>query len=200
MIGKLRGRIDEIGEESLILDVGGVGYLVQTPARTLRHLPEPGGDATLFIETVVREDAIRLYGFQTAEEKSWFQTLQDVQGVGARVALAVLGTLDIDELTAAIAALDHVPVARAHGVGPKLAKRIVAELKEKAPALAAQPIRIKTDAPPAKAVSRADAISALINLGYPSAQAAGAVDRTLKSLGADAPVEDLIREGLKALS
>jgi holliday junction DNA helicase RuvA len=202
MIGKLRGRIDSIGEDGLILDVGGVGYLVQVPSRLAEHLPAAGGEATLLIETVVREDAIRLYGFATAEEKAWFRLLQEVQGVGARIALAVLSVLSIDELIAAVAAQDHVPVARAHGVGPKLAKRIVTELKDKAPAISVVvPFRVAGAAAPLpKAISRADAISALVNLGLPQAQAVGVIDRTIARLGEGAALEELIREGLKAVS
>ena len=135
MIGKLKGIVDEIGEEELVLDVGGVGYLVAASARTLRALPAVGQAATLFIETHVREDAIRLYGFLTASERDWFRLLQSVQGVGAKVALGVLGTLSGDAISAAIAHQDKAAMAMAPGVGPKLAARIVHELKDKAPAL-----------------------------------------------------------------
>ena len=135
MIGKLKGVVDEVGEEELILDVGGVGYLVAASARTLRALPAVGQAAALFIETHVREDAIRLYGFLTASERDWFRLLQSVQGVGAKVALGVLGTLTGDAISAAIAHQDKAAMALAPGVGPKLAARIVHELKDKAPAL-----------------------------------------------------------------
>ena len=195
MIGKLRGRIDSIDEGTLILDVGGVGYLVEVAARTTNNLVR-GAEASLYIETLVREDAIRLFGFATAEEKAWFRLLQDVQGVGAKTALAVLSALTIPELLAAVAAQDSAAVARAHGVGAKLAKRIVMELKDKAPAM---PIVVSAAAPAPKVVARADAISALINLGYPANQATVAVDKGLARLGEKAPVEDLIREGLKAI-
>jgi len=203
MIGKLRGIIDAITEDGVILDVNGVGYVVQMPARLVDRLPPIGSEVALIIETVVREDAIRLYGFAAAEEKAWFRLLQDVQGVGARIALAVLSVLSPEELIAAIAAQDHAPVARASGVGPKLAKRIVTELKDKAPASSVVvPFKPAAGAaaPAPKAIARADAISALVNLGLPQAQAVSIIDRTLARLGEDAKVEELIREGLKAVS
>ena len=134
MIGKLKGIVDEVGEEELILDVGGVGYLVAASARTLRALPAVGQAAALLIETQVREDAIRLYGFLTTSERDWFRLLQSVQGVGAKVALGVLGTLTGETISAAIAHQDKAAMAMAPGVGPKLAARIVHELKDKAPA------------------------------------------------------------------
>ena len=137
MIGKLKGVVDSIDEESLILDVNGVGYLVSASARTLRALPAVGDAAELLIETHVREDAIRLYGFLTATEREWFRVLQSVQGVGAKVALGILGALSADALSLAIAKQDKTTMARAPGVGPKLAARLVLELKDKAPALGA---------------------------------------------------------------
>ena len=135
MIGKLRGVVDSLDDESLILDVNGVGYLVAASAHTLRALPRVGELAELMIETHVREDAIRLYGFVTASERDWFRLLQSVQGVGAKVALGVLGALKPDELSTAIGRQDKTMMARAPGVGPKLAARLVLELKDKAPAL-----------------------------------------------------------------
>ena len=137
MIGKLKGVVDSVDEESLILDVNGVGYLVSASARTLRALPAVGDAAELLIETHVREDAIRLYGFLTATEREWFRVLQSVQGVGAKVALGILGALSGDALGLAIAKQDKATMARAPGVGPKLAARLVLELKDKAPALGA---------------------------------------------------------------
>jgi len=198
MIGKLRGRVDEIEEGALILDVSGVGYSVEVPARLANSLAR-GTEVALHIQTVMREDAIRLFGFANAEEKAWFRLLQDVQGVGAKTALALLSAFTVSELLAAIAAQDAAAVARAHGIGPKLAKRIVMELKDKAPT---SPIVVMSGAPIAapKTLVRADAISALVNLGYAASQATGAVDRGLARLGGDATVEDLIREGLKGLS
>src|SRR5690606_4328071 len=136
MIGKLRGVIDSYGDDSIILDVHGVGYLVHCSARTLQALPPAGETAVLSIETWVREDQIRLYGFASEIEREWFKLLTDVQGVGARVALAVLSTLKTAELANAIALGDKTAVARAPGVGGKLAQRIVAELKDRAPAFA----------------------------------------------------------------
>ena len=134
MIGKLKGMVDSYGEDFVILDVGGVGYLVHCSTRTLQELPRAGEPATLSIETYVREDQIRLFGFSTDVEREWFRLLQTVQGVGARIALAVLGTLKPADLASAIALRDKAMVARTPGVGPKVAERIVTELKDKAPA------------------------------------------------------------------
>ena len=134
MIGKLKGIVDSVEEEALILDVNGVGYLVSASARTLRALPAVGEPTELLIETHVREDAIRLYGFLTAGERDWFRLLQSVQGVGAKVALGILGALSAEALSAAVARQDKAMMARAPGVGPKLAARLVLELKDKAPA------------------------------------------------------------------
>ena len=136
MIGKLKGVVDSVEEEALILDVNGVGYLVSASARTLRALPGVGEQAELLIETHVREDAIRLYGFLTAGERDWFRLLQSVQGVGAKVALGILGALSAEALSTAVARQDKAMMARAPGVGPKLAARLVLELKDKAPAIA----------------------------------------------------------------
>src|SRR5262249_38694157 len=137
MIGKLKGVIDSYGEDFVIVDVGGVGYEVHCSARTLQALPAPGEPAVLSIETYVREDQIRLFGFMSDVEREWFRLLQTVQGVGARVALSVLGTLKIADRATAVATRDKATVARAPGVGPKVAERIVTELKDKAPAYAA---------------------------------------------------------------
>ena len=136
MIGKLRGVVDSFGDDFVILDVAGVGYVVNCSSRTLQHLPRAGEPATLAIETQVREDSIRLFGFSRDAERDWFRLLQSVQGVGAKVALAILSILPPDELANAIAMQDKATVSRASGVGPKLAARIVAELKDKAPAFA----------------------------------------------------------------
>ena len=136
MIGKLKGLIDSYGEDYVLLDVGGVGYQVHCSARTLQHLPSPGEAAVLSIETYVREDQIKLFGFRSDQEREWFRLLQTVQGVGAKVALAVLGTLAPSDLANAIALRDKAAVARTPGVGPKVAERIVTELKDKAPAFA----------------------------------------------------------------
>jgi Holliday junction DNA helicase RuvA len=203
MIGKLKGLVDSVSEETLILDVNGVGYVVAASARTLRHLPAIGERATLHIETQVREDAIRLFGFFVEAERDWFRLLQSVQGVGAKVALAILGILSPAELTQAIALQDKAMVARAPGVGPKLAARIVAELKDKAPALGVADLGGEiAGAAPTGGLSRGaqDAVLALVNLGYGRPQAALAVARGVASLGVDAQTAALIRLGLKELA
>jgi Holliday junction DNA helicase RuvA len=202
MIGKLKGVIEEIGEEELVLDVGGVGYLVAASARTLRALPAVGQPATLFIETHVREDAIRLYGFLTAGERDWFRLLQSVQGVGAKVALGVLGTLTGEAISAAIVHQDKAAMAMAPGVGPKLAARIVHELKDKAPTYGVADLGGAIAGEGGTKLPRAaeDATLALVGLGYARPQAAIAVSRALTVLGAEAQTAALIRAGLKALA
>jgi Holliday junction DNA helicase RuvA len=204
MIGKLKGLIDSYGEDFVILDVNGVGYVVQCSTRTLQKLPRPGEASALAIETQVREDSIRLFGFESESERDWFRLLQGVQGVGARVALAILSILSPGDLASAIATQDKAMVARAPGVGPKLAARIVAELKDKAPAFGAvDPLVAKlsgeTEADAAPSAMR-DAISALVNLGYGRPQAAAAVAASLKKLGEGAETGALIRQGLKELA
>jgi len=202
MIGKLKGIVDEVGEEELILDVGGVGYLVAASARTLRALPSVGQPAALFIETHVRADAIRLYGFLTASERDWFRLLQSVQGVGAKVALGVLGTLTGDAISAAIAHQDKAAMAMAPGVGPKLAARIVHELKDKAPALGVADlggaIAGETDGKLPKDAQ--DAVLALVSLGYARPQASLAIAKGVATMGADASAAALIKAGLKELA
>jgi Holliday junction DNA helicase RuvA len=204
MIGKLKGIIDSYGENNIILDVGGVGYLVHCSARTLQELPGTGQPATLAIETHVREDLIRLYGFLTDVEREWFRLLQTVQGVGAKVALAVLGTLKPGELAAAIAMRDKAMVARTPGVGPKVAERIVTELKDKAPAYAdldPAVIRLSGAVDDRRAPAPvADAVSALVNLGYGQPQAAAAIAAATRSAGEGADARALIRLGLKELA
>ena len=203
MIGKLKGTVDEIGEDHAVIDVHGVGYVAFCPARTLANL-NAGEAAVLFIETYVREDMIRLYGFGSALEREWFRLLQSVQGVGAKVALAVLSTLTPPELANAIALKDIAMVSRAPGVGKKVAERIVIELKAKAPALAgeaAASIGMKQEIGEGVASAPvADAVSALTNLGYSRDQAANAVAAALKSAGEDADSAKLIRLGLKELA
>ena len=202
MIGKLRGVVDSADEDELILDVNGVGYLISASARTMRALPPRGETAELLIETHVREDAIRLYGFLTAAERDWFRLLQSVQGVGAKVALGILGALTADALSAAIARQDKAMMARAPGVGPKLAARLVLELKDKAPAAGAAAF----DAPagvervPGLPKPAEDAILALVGLGYAQPQAAAAIMKASAPLGAEAETSALIRAGLKALA
>ncbi|MGD0721948.1 MAG: Holliday junction branch migration protein RuvA [Roseiarcus sp.] len=203
MIGKLRGIVDSVSEEGLILDVNGVGYVVAASARSLRNLPARGEAATLHIETQVREDAIRLFGFLAEAERDWFRLLQSVQGVGAKVALAILGILSAAELQQAIGLQDKAMVARAPGVGPKLAARIVLELKDKAPApgIAELGGAIAAAEPASKLPKGAeDAVLALVGLGYARPQAALAVARGVAALGADAATAALIRLGLKELA
>ncbi|NND49386.1 MAG: Holliday junction branch migration protein RuvA [Rhizobiales bacterium] len=202
MIGKITGTLDEIGEEWVIIDVGGVGYEVHCPTRTLAGLPASGSSTTLFIETHVREDQIRLFGFTSANERYWFRLLQSVQGVGARVALAVLGTLSTGELADAIALGETAQITRAPGVGPKVAQRIAAELKDKAPREAGGLSVAAAVAGGAGDVAgaRSDAISALVNLGYGRAEASAAVAGALKLAGPSAEAGELIRLGLKELA
>ncbi|MFA5900903.1 MAG: Holliday junction branch migration protein RuvA [Hyphomicrobium sp.] len=202
MIGKLRGKVDAIGESFLIVDVGGVGYEVQASARTLRNL-KVGQEVSLTIDTHVREDAIRLFGFDSEVERSWFRALQNVQGVGSKVGLGLLGTLSPQELANAIALGDWASVEQAPGIGKKLALRIVAELKDKAPALSVAGLDIPAGAggggvPQGNAA--AEAISALSNLGYQPAQASAAIAVAAKELGETADTAKLIRRGLKELA
>lgn len=204
MIGKLKGVIDSYGEDFIILDVHGVGYVVQCSSRTLQNLPPVGEAAVLSIETQVREDAIRLFGFRSDNERDWFRLLQSVQGVGARVALAILSTLDPGSLATAIATSDKHAVARAPGVGPKLAQRICTELKDKAPAFSyVDPALVRlSDSLDDNTASGAvaDAVSGLVNLGYPRAQASAAVAAALKQAEEGAEAKVLIRLGLRELA
>jgi Holliday junction DNA helicase RuvA len=204
MIGKLKGTIDSYGEDFVILDVHGVGYVVQCSARTLQALPAAGEAAVLAIETQVREDAIRLFGFTADAERDWFRLLQTVQGVGAKVALAMLGILSPAELSTAIGTQDKAMVGRAPGVGPKLAARICSELKDKAPVFGHVDPAVAQLAGDEGAKSAPkpvqDAISALVNLGYGRPQAAAAIAASVKALGEEAQTSALIRQGLKELA
>jgi Holliday junction DNA helicase RuvA len=204
MIAKLKGIIDSYGEDFVIVDVNGVGYLVHCSARTLQALPAQGEPVTLAIETHVREDQIRLFGFQSDVECQWFRLLQTVQGVGAKVALSVLGTLKPSDLAHAVAMRDKAMVARAPGVGPKVAERIVTELKDKAPAFAdidPAVIRLSGAVEEKRAPQPvADAVSALVNLGYGQPQAAAAIAAATRSAGEGADAARLIRLGLKELA
>jgi holliday junction DNA helicase RuvA len=204
MIGKLKGVIDEIAEDHVVVDVHGVGYVAFCSMRTLGNLPGSGEAVTLFIETFVREDMIRLYGFQTTLEREWFRLLQSVQGVGAKVALAVLSTLTAPDLANAIALRDIAMVSRAPGVGKKVAERIVTELKNKAPAFAGSAsgtIGLKQDLGEGVApLPVMDAVSALTNLGYSRDVAANAVAAAMKAAGEGADSAKLIRLGLKELA
>jgi Holliday junction DNA helicase RuvA len=204
MIGKLRGTVDAVGEGHAIVDVNGVGYEVHASARTLRTL-QAGQEVSLAIETHVREDAIRLYGFASEVERAWFRHLQTIQGVGAKVALGVLGTLSPQDLANAVALQNWAAVEQAPGVGKKLAQRIVAELKGKAPAVPAGGLAMPAAArngatvQPVRGDAAAEAISALTNLGYHPGQASQAVAAALAELGKAADTSMLIRRGLKEL-
>jgi Holliday junction DNA helicase RuvA len=204
MIGKLTGIIDSYGEDFVIVDVGGVGYVVHCSARTLQALPAQGEPVSLAIETHVREDQIRLFGFAGDTEREWFRLLQTVQGVGTRVALAVLGTLKVSELATAVAMRDKAAVARTPGVGPKVAERIVTELKDKAPAFAAidpAVVRLSGAFDERRAPQPiADAVSALVNLGYGQPQAAAAIAAAMNEAGDGADTARLIRLGLRELA
>lgn len=204
MIGKLTGVIDSYGDDFVIVDVQGVGYVVHCSSRTLQNLPRAGEAASLSIETHVREEMIRLYGFRTGAEREWFRLLQTVQGVGAKVALGILSVLDPGGLATAIATADKASIARAPGVGARLAARIVAELKDKAPAFAAvDPALVRlTDMVEERTAPQpvADAVSALVNLGYAQAQASAAVAAALKQAGEEAEAKALIRLGLRELA
>jgi len=196
MIAKLAGLLDQAGGDSAVIDVGGVGYLVFCSARTLARMPAKGAPVSLLIETHVREDHIHLYGFAEPAERDWFRLLTTVQGVGAKLALAVLGVLGPEDLMRAIAAADKVSLARAPGVGQKLAQRIATELKDKVRAVALGPAAAELP----QRGSEADAVSALVNLGYRRAEAFDAVIEAARRLGGSAPVDALIRAGLKELS
>lgn len=204
MIGKLKGIIDSYGDDWVIVDVQGVGYLVHASTTTLQSLPQVGEAATVSIETHVRETEIKLFGFSSGSEREWFRLLMTVQGVGAKVALAILSTLRASDLASAVALQDKVMISRAPGVGPKVAQRIVTELKDKAPALTgatSAELGLQSDLGDGIAAAPvADAVSALVNLGYAQAQASGAVARIIARDGDDADAQTLIRLGLKELS
>lgn len=204
MIGKLRGVIDSYGDDTVVIDVHGVGYLVHCSARTLQSLPPAGEAATISIETWVREDQIRLYGFASDLEREWFRILTGVQGVGAKVALAILGTLKVADLANAIALGDKAAIARTPGVGPKLAQRLVLELKDKAPAFASVDpavVKLQDDLSERRSLTPvSEAVSALINLGYGEIQASAAIAAAVRAAGDKAKTEELIRHGLKELA
>jgi Holliday junction DNA helicase RuvA len=204
MIGKLKGTVDSFGPDSVILDVHGVGYLVHCSSRTLEALPRPGEAAVLSIETHVREQEIKLFGFASDLEREWFRLLLLVQGVGAKVALSVLGTLRPGDLASAIALQDKAMIARSPGVGPKVAARICTELKDKAPALSgldSNVVRLQADLGD-KVAPRpaAEAVSALVNLGYAQVQASAAIAAAMQEAGDGAETARLIRLGLRELS
>jgi holliday junction DNA helicase RuvA len=200
MIGKLTGTVDSIAEDAVILDVHGVGYLVQCPASTLSRL-SAGAPASLMIDMKVSEDAIKLFGFASAEEREWFRLLQSVQNVGGKVALSVLSTLSPRDLQRALALGDKAMIGRAPGVGPKLALRIATELKDKAPSMM---LRGEDDhAVVALAHTprgpEGDAVSALVHLGYSDTRAAEAVARAAQALGDHTQAGALIREALRGM-
>ncbi len=197
MIGKLTGMLDSYGEDFIIVDVGGVGYVVHCSARTLQALPARGDPVVLAIETHVREDQIRLFGFITPVEREWFRLLQTVQGVGTKVALSVLGTLAPADLASAIALRDKAMIARSPGVGQKVAERIVTELKAVDPAVIRLSGAIEERRAPQPV---ADAISALVNLGYGQPQATAAIAAAAQSAGEATDAASLIRLGLRELS
>ena len=206
MIGSLTGLVDHAGKDEAVIDVGGVGYLGFASARTLDALPPAGSSVRLMIETHVREDHIHLYGFGDRQERDWFRLLTTVQGVGARVALALLSVLTPDALATAIAAQDRAAIAQAEGIGPKLAARILNELKDKAGVIGGDPlagdiagVRLPagTGAPQG---ATDEAVSALVNLGYGRSEAFVAVSRAAGDAGDDATVEQLIPLALKDLS
>lgn len=197
MIAKLTGRIEALEADRCIVDVNGVGYLVQASTRTLSALPD-GQIASLLIETQVREDAIQLFGFGESAERDWFRLLTTVQGVGAKVALGILSALSPRDLIGAIQSADRASLTRAPGVGPKLAVRLLTELRDKAGAM---PVGVGFSAiVPPPTGGAADAISALLNLGYRRPEAQAAVGRVLDRLGEGAPVGQLIREALQELA
>jgi Holliday junction DNA helicase RuvA len=204
MIGKLKGLVESVGEDWVLIDVGGVCYQVHCSSRTLANLPAVGQATALSIETYVREDQIKLFGFTSGLERDWFRLLQSVQGVGAKVALAIMSTLTTEELASAIVFQDKGAVGRASGVGPKLAVRIVNELKDKAPVGGVvisggkdggEGIVLTTEQN-----AHLDAVSALVNLGYGQPQAASAVSQAIAKSDDGVGLDELIREGLKELA
>jgi Holliday junction DNA helicase RuvA len=200
MIARLRGRLDGIAEDHAVIDVGGVGYLVLCSARTLAALPAVGEAVDLHIETQLRAESIALYGFREPAERVWFRLLQTVQGVGARVALGLLSVLAPDELARAIAAQDKAALSRASGVGPRLAGRIASELRERLVDLPL-PGALAGAAPiVAASGAAADAVSALINLGYGRSEAHAAIAKAAATLGDQAAADALIRTGLQELA
>ena len=195
MIAKLTGRLDSSGAGHAVIDVGGVGYLVEASARTLDALGPVGGDVTIHTEMLVGEDFLRLLGFAKAAERDWFRLLTSVQGVGAKVALAILSALEIGDLQRALASGDSATIARANGVGPKLAQRITHELKDKAGALGG--IMGSNPALSATSGPLGDAVTALTGLGFKPGEASAAVVAASEELGADASLDALVRVALK---
>ena len=199
MIASLTGRIEQIEADRFVVDVNGVGYLVQASTRTIAALPPAPAVTKLLIETQVREDAILLYGFVDPGERDWFRLLTTVQGVGARVALNILSTLTPRDLVTAISAGDRASLSRAPGVGPKLAVRVVTELRDKAGVMPSGPGVALPVASTAQGIE-GDALSALLNLGYRRPEAQAALARVQERLGEGAPLDQLIREALRELA
>jgi holliday junction DNA helicase RuvA len=204
MIGKLKGLIDSYGDDYVIIDVNGVGYVAFCSGRTLQSLPPPGQATSLAIETYVREDQIKLFGFATDAEREWFRILLAVQGVGTKVALAILSTFKVGDLATAIALKDVASITRTPGVGKKLAERLVLDLKDKAPAFGSidpAVMKLQDDMDAKRAPQPAlEAISALVNLGYQQVQASGAVAAAMKVAGENPRTEALIRLALKEMA
>lgn len=203
MIARLSGILYDSGEMSCVIDVGGVGYLVFCSQRTLSEMPNNGEVINLYIETHVRDDHIHLYGFKNSAEREWFNLLISVQGVGARVALGVLGVLSADDLFKAIAAQDKTLLTQAPSIGPKLGGRICSELKERVGKMASLAV-IKTSTERLIGNSEnqvgQDAISALVNLGYGPSEAVTAIDNAISNLGTGADLQSIIKSGLKVLA
>ncbi len=199
MIAQLTGRVEQLSDGACVVDVGGVGYLVQASSRTLAALPQPPAPAKLLVETHVREDAIVLYGFADTAERDWFRLLNTVQGVGGKVALGILSALSPRDLIGAIAAGDKGSLTRAPGVGPRLAVRLLTELRDKAGAMPAGVGGVVYAPAPAAGVAE-DALSALVNLGYRRPEAQPVVARVQERLGESATLDALIRDSLKELA
>jgi Holliday junction DNA helicase RuvA len=205
LIGKLTGIVDSVANDTAIIDVNGVGYIVHASGKTLGRLGNRGSAVSLLIDTHVREDAISLFGFAETVERDWFRALLNIQGVGAKVALSILTVMAPDELARAIAAQDKAAVARANGVGPKLAQRVVSEMKDKAGGIGLGTALVNGDVPVAVATEGADgpmndAVSALVNLGYRRTEAYGAVAKVMQKQGANVGLNELIVHGLKELT
>jgi len=203
MIAKLTGRLDSAGDSHAVVDVGGVGYLLRCSARTLAALPQAGGAVSVATEMIVREDAIELFGFVEAAERDWFRLLTTVQGVGARIALALLSALPLDDLARAIATGDRGMLTRADGVGPKLAARLANELKDKVGGMGIGGIAVDGAAALAAAPSggpASDAVSALVNLGYRRTEAENAIGKAVAKVGESASVEGMIAAALRELA
>jgi Holliday junction DNA helicase RuvA len=194
MIAKLRGLLDGFAADHAVIDVNGIGYLVFASSRTLSALGAIGSEVVVHTEMKVSQDDIRLIGFATAGERDWFRLLNSVQGVGTRVALGILSALSADELSNAVATSDSRMIARAQGVGPKLAQRIVNELKDKVGAVA---LGVAGASAPPSGSASADAVSALLNLGFRPAEAAAAVAKAEAELGPDASLDAMVRTALK---